>query len=551
MKREGVKPDKATFLSILSACAMQTALSVGKHMQVCIADSEFESDINVANALVNMYAKCGSLEDARRVFDKMPKLDVVSWNILIAGYVQNQQGKDAFLVFEKMQNDGVAPNNVTFISVLSACSSDTDIDQGRQIHDLIVCSGFKLDAVTANTLVSMYGKCGRVKDAQMMFDKIHERDTVSWTALMTAYVQSGLDEDAFQLFEQMQWEGIMPDKVTFISILSACTSQAVLSAGIQLHARILNGGFTVDLTLGNSLVTMYGKCGRLDYAQKTFDKMTKRDVLSWNAVISAYVQNDQAKDALQVFNDMDQGGVTPDKFLCSSILSACASLAAKEKGRQIHAFVVTSGFESDIAVGNAIVNMYGKCGHLEDACMMFDKLVERDTVSWTALIAAYAQHGQGQKAVQLYNRMLQEGACPDKVTLVHVLSACSHAGLVDEACDYFLSMIQDHGIEAIEDHYHCMVDLLGRAGQLEEAEEFLLNMPFKASSVAWTTLLGACRNQADVNRGERAAQWLFELDPENAAPYIALSNVYFAAGRDDDAERLIKRMRDKGLMQQP
>jgi pentatricopeptide repeat protein len=247
-------------------------------------------------------------------------------------------------------------------------------------------------------------------------------------------------------------------------------------------------------------------------------------------------------------NKMVEEGNFPDKFLCSSIMSACASAGAQERGKEMHFFAVMNGYESDQAVGNATINMYAKFGSRADAYRVFQRMTKQDIVSWSAIIAAYAQHGCGQYAVDLYNRMLDEGVSTDKVSLIHLLSACSHDGLLDEALRQFTSVMQEDCGIIIIDHFNCMVDLLGRAGRLEEAEKLLLRLPFKHSAVAWTTLLGACRSQVDLARGEKAANRVFELDPEATAPYVTLSNLYFSAGRVDDALNVIRRMRAKGLV---
>eukprot|EP00250_Pteridium_aquilinum_P026518 c33129_g1_i1 orf=22-2463(+) len=550
MNAEGVKPAKPTFLSILSACAGLRDIVEGRLVHNCVFESGFELDVGIANSLVNMYGDCDSLEDAQTVFDQISGMDVVSWNTMIAGLVRNGRDEDALLLFERMQREAVTPSNVTFINVLSACISPKVLEQGQLLHHFVICLGSESDVVIANSLVNMYGKSGGMKDARVMFEKSQNRDRVSWTAMLTACAQFGQDQEVSQLFEQMQQEGIVPDRVTFVSISVAFTNETVLHKCKQIHARILSIDFVTDVNLDNSLVTMYGKCGCTECAMKVFEKMPKRDLMSWNAIFTAYAQNGLGMEALRLLNTMGHENVFPDKFLCSSILSACASTATEDKGKEMHTFVVINGFEADLTLGNAILNMYGKFGNLEDAFRVFERMPKRDIVSWSAVIGAFAQQGEGKTAVNLYNKMLQEGVASDRIALVHLLSACSHDGLVDEGLRHFLSLAQENDGELIVDHFNCMVDLLGRAGRLEEAEKLLLKLPLKSSAVAWTTLLGACRSQVDVKRGEYAANRVFELDPEDAAPYVTLSNLYFAAGKVDDALQVIKRMREMGLVKQ-
>lgn len=549
MNLEGVKPERSTFLSILSACAGQKDIVEGMLIHSCIFDGGFEMDVGVANALVHMYGDCDSLEDAQNVFDQISGMDVVSWNSMIAGLVRNGRHTDALLLFARMQCESVTPSNVTFINALSACSGPKILEQGQCLHHFVIYLGSELDVVIANSLVYMYGKCGGMKDAKSLFEKTHNRDRVSWTAMLTSCAQFGQDQEVSQIFEQMQLEGVVPDRVTFVSVSVAFTDNRVLQKCRQIHARILSSDFLTDVNLDNSLVTMYGKCGSTELARKIFEKMPKRDLMSWNAIFSAYLQNDLAAEALLLLDTMGHENVFPDKFLCSTILSACAITATQDKGKNMHTFVVINGFEADLTVGNAILNMYGKFGNLEDTYRVFERMPTHDIVSWSAVIGAFAQQAEGKIAVSIYNRMLQEGVASDKIALVHLLSACSHDGLVDEGLRHFLTLAHENVGELIVDHFNCIVDLLGRAGRLEEAEKLLLKLPLKSSAVAWTTLLGACKSQVDVKRGEYAAGRVFELTPEDAAPYVTLSNLYFAAGKVDDALQVIKRMREKGLVE--
>lgn len=274
---------------------------------------------------------------------------------------------------------------------------------------------------------------------------------------------------------------------------------------------------------------MYGKVGNLKLAQNTFDRMPERDTVSWNAMMGVCALNGQAKDAISLLDQMEQESSIPDKVTVVSMLDACASQAALIEGRRFHACIVGTGFESDIVVGTSLLNLYGRSGSLDLALQMFDKMPEQNLVAWNSMMAVYAQHGEGRAAVGLFNKMKQEGVIPNKATFVSILSACSHAGLVDEACHCFISMIQMHEILPVVDHYNCIVDLLGRAGRLHEAEVVIYHMPLNPTNASLMTLLGACRCKVDVERGERSALLGFKLDPDSAVPYVMLSNIYSTA----------------------
>lgn len=326
----------------------------------------------------------------------------------------------------------------------------------------------------------------------------------SWSSLIAAYAQHGQAEEAFQLFQQMQLEGT---------------------------------GFDSDVIVGTTLVNMYGKCGYFKGAQSVFCNMGERTGITWNAMISAHNGYSLGKDAYRLFQQMQLEGMIPDKGTYVSLLSICTGQAFLAEGKQIHAHIVGCGLERDV-VANALVNMYGKCGKVEDAKKMFNRMTRQNVVFWNSMAAAYAQHGQGKEALQLHQQMLLEGVNPNEATFCSILSACDHAGLLDEGCLCFVLMGQDHGIMPGVEHYDCMIDLFGRAGQLAEAENLINNIPLESSASLWMTLLGACKLHLDWERGQRAAKRIGSMVPEYPTPYVLLSNIYATAKNLEDAEKL-------------
>ncbi|KAH7440292.1 hypothetical protein KP509_04G100100 [Ceratopteris richardii] len=432
MISEGLKPERSTYLSILVGCASQEDIMEGRLAHASMLDYGLESDVGVANALINMYGNCNSLKDAQSVFEYIPVPNVVSWNSTIDALVHSGHDNDALKLFEKMQKSCVSPSNVTFINILSACSSAIFLEQGQLLHHFIIFLGSEADVVVTNSLVNMYGKCGEVRDAKVVFEKFETRDRVSWTSMLTILASCPQKQDVLQFYDQMLIEGVLADRVTFVSMSLAFTDRALISDCKRIHARILSSKFIADVSLDNSLITMYGKCGHTGLAEKTFKKMRKHDLMSWNAIFSAYLQNGMDGMALSFLDTMNLENIYPDKFLCSSILTACANTGIQDRGKQLHIYVVMNSYDMDLTVGNAILNMYGKFGNLDDAFRIFERMAERDVISWSAMIGAFAQQGEGKIAVDLYNKMLEEGVNSDKVALVHLLSACSHDGLVDE-----------------------------------------------------------------------------------------------------------------------
>ncbi|KAJ7518408.1 hypothetical protein O6H91_21G067500 [Diphasiastrum complanatum] len=548
MLHQGLKPDQVTFVVALGACSTRDALSKGKLIHDLIVAGGFESNVIVGTALVNMYARCGNLEVARQLFDQMPERNVVSWNAMISSYAQNGQSKEAIQLFHKMQSTGLKPNKVTFVNVITACSDSGDLVNGRAMHKLLSEKGLESDLVIGTALVNLYGKYGALEDAKHIFEKLTPKDVILWNAMITAYVEGGHRTEAFQLFRLMQQQRMEPDKVTYLNILDACQTSADLSQGQKLHGQIAKRGCGADIVVKTALVGMYSRCGSLEDARKLFKELPERDTIACTAMIGVYVQHGHAKEALQLYGEMKREGVYLDKVATMSILDACASLSALEDGKRVHEYIVKREWTSVAVVKTALINMYSKCGSLKDARLVFDNMSERTTVSWSAIIGASSQHGQGEEVLYLFGQMQQEGFKFDEVTLLSVLSACSHSGLMDEGHQYFASV--DHPSLTV-DHYCCMIDLLGRAGRLDEADKLIRGISFQSDALLWMTLLGASRIHGDMERGKCAAERLLELDPQNASAHVVLSNIYAAAGKWKDVAKVRSLMEGKGIKKEP
>lgn len=538
LARPEFEPNAAAFASLLRACIDARDLEQGIRLHQQMIRSRHERDKLLANMLVELYGKCGALDDARSVFDMMPRRNVFSWNIMIAAYAQNRKAKEALQLFESMQLGGPEPDKFTFSIVLDSCSVVANREQAMAIHARICNTELESDAVVGTALVNMYAKCGSPELARNMFDKIHVRDVTSWNAMITAYVQHNYCKEALQLFQQLQQEGLRPDKFTFSAVLLACTSIATLEDGMSIHLSIIDSGYESDVVIGTALVSMYGKCGSVQQAVDVFLKMDHHNVASWNAMIAVYAEGGQGNIAFQLYTEMQVNAVKPDKISLISLLKVCADLVAIKQGKVIHSSVVENGFSSDVTVGTALVNMYGKCGGLDEARGVFNKIDGHDVVSWNAMITVIAQHGHGKEALQLLPKMQQQGLQPDKATFVGLLSACSRAGLLVEGHDILTCMSERYGIIPTVEHYGCMIDLLGRAGKLEEAEAFIHRIPSKANAVIWETLLAASRIHGDIERAVFLAECISDFDPQNAAPYVLLSNIYATESRWDQIERV-------------
>jgi len=551
MQEAGIQPDNYTFPFVLKACASMSALQEGREIHRQIVEIGLESDAFVGTALIDMYGKCGELEIAREVFDKMSERGVTLWNAMIARYAQNGHPNEALELFKKMQQSGVKPDPVTIVSVLPACADLADLQQGKDIHEYIFRNRFESDVSVGNSLVAMYAKCQRIDIAHRVFDEMHTRTVVSWNAMISGYAQNGYYDEALALFQQMQMTNMSPNRATIVSVLPTCAELGDLQQGKDIHEYVITNRLESDVTVHCSLIAMYSKCGALDIARQLFDNTLKSDVAPWNAMIAGYAQTGHAHESLMLFHQMQLVDTKPDPITILSVIPACAHLAALQQGKVIHAYVISSGFESDVSVGTALIDMYAKCGRIEIARQLFDNMPERNLITWSAMIAGYGTHGYGEDALTFFSSMQEAGIKPDYITFTCVLCACSHAGLVDEGWQYFESMTRDYCITPRLSHYACIVDLLGRAGHLNEAQVFIENMPLKPNASVWGALLGACRIHCNIELAENAAQRLFDLEPEDAGNYILLSNIYSAAGRLDDAAKVRAIMKDRGLKKTP
>lgn len=543
MQQEGVKPDRITYIAILSAC---TNVERVKQIQNSINHSQYCTDVHVGNALVTAFAKCGSAEDACQVFNKLDKRDSGSCNAMIGAYAGIGLVDEAFEVFKQMQREGLEPNSITFLSILNVCASPVDLERGRELYAQAQEGKFLSDVGVGNAFINMFAKCGCIEDARHVFDQMVKRDVISWTSMIKGYVESGLSQQAFAVFLEMQGVGPKPDKVTYLIILNAVPSPHV---GKEVHGQLSAAGYDTDMRIGTALVNMYAKFGSMKDARQVFDKMTTRDLVSWNTLIGGYATGGHSEEALAAFEKMQFEGLQPNNITYMNILNACANSGALEWGRKIHSQL--GSVVDDLAVGNALVYMYAKCASMADARHVFDRMVQRDVISWTTLIRGYSQYGSGEDALEVFEQMKREGVQPDELTYVGVLSACSHAGLIDEGRHYFDSLSRDHGLKPTIEHYGCMVDLLGRAGHLEEAEDVIKNMPLKAGAPIWGALLGACKIHGNLAMAERAAEQCLRCQPYDAGVYVLLSHMYAEAGEWASVAKLRKLMDDRRVKKEP
>ncbi|KAI5067643.1 hypothetical protein GOP47_0018171 [Adiantum capillus-veneris] len=540
----------ATHSLLLKQCGQAKSLLYGKWVHDHIKRQGLQHNTFLGNHLINMYRDCGDLASAASAFDDIHRKNVISWTIMISAYSQDGQYEMALQFFSKMQIEKVMPDKVTVSTIIGACSSISSLQQGREIHQMILDGKLESDIVVDSALVNMYVKCGSLEEARKVFDGMKSRNVVSWTIMITAYAQNNQEEEALKLFQQMVVCGPAPNEFTLVGALCACSNLRSLARGQHVHAVAVYHGFESNVAAGNALIHMYSKCGNWDLGLKVFCKMHVKDVISWTSMLDAYAVHGRTKDTLQLFEEMQWEGIIPDKVTFLSILGACADLSALEQGERIHASIIVRKLHTDQMVGCALIHMYGKCGCVESAREVFDNIHEQNVHTWTAMISVYSQHGFARNALVLFSQMLKEHIKPNEITFVNVLFACSYGGFVAEGWRCFHSISRDFGITPMAEHYACMVDTLGRAGFLKEAEEFIKKTPMDGEMIVWRSMLIACSAFDDIERGKRAAEKCIQLEPGYGAPYTILSNIHAAADQWDEVARIKRLMEENGAKKQ-
>ncbi|KAL6989146.1 hypothetical protein U1Q18_014898 [Sarracenia purpurea var. burkii] len=552
MIESGVTPTKFTYPFVLKACSGLQAVEDGKKIHDHARGLGLESDVYISTALVDFYTKCECLIEAREVFDNMSERDVVAWNAMIAGSSLHGLYGDMIRLVVQMQEAGVSPNSSTVVAVLPAIGEANGLSQGKTVHGYCMRRGFHSDVMVATGFLNVYGKCRCLVYATRIFDRMGIKNEVTWSAIIGAYVSCDFASEALALYDQMLLrDGICPSPVILGSALRACTKLTDLRRGKRLHSYIVKSGSGFVLMVGNTMLSMYAKCGTMEDAVTLFDEMNSKDSVSYNAIISGCAQNGKAKEALDIFQVMQLSGIEPDLATVVGFLPACSHLAALKHGACGHCYSVVRGFTTDTSVCNALIDMYSKCGKVDIARLVFDRMHKRDIVSWNSMILGYGLHGLGREAVSLFRDMEIAGLQPDDVTFICLLSACSHSGLVAEGKKWFVAMSQDFSVVPRIEHFVCMVDLLGRAGLLYEAWSLIKRMPFDPDVCVWSALLASCRIHKNIELGEEVSNKIQSLGPESSGNFVVLSNMYSAVGRWDDAAHVRIKQRNQGFKKSP
>lgn len=441
-----------------------------------------------------------------------------------------------------LRRSGYMPiDNYSLSAALSTAARMPSVVVGAQLHALSVKLGLSSDTFVLNTLINMYLSCSYPSTARSVLDSAPKgaSDTVSWNTIIAGYVHAGLPNKALQAFSQMAKGQVMLDDVTLLNALVACARTCMMKVGKLCHTLLVTNSFEINCYMGSSLISMYAKCGQVEDARRVFDGMPERNAVCWTSMISGYTQLGQSKEAVKLFRDMQIAGVKVDDATIATVVSSCGQMGALDLGRYVHAYCDIHGLGKDISVKNSLIDMYSKCGDIKKAYDIFRGMVKRDDFSWTVMIMGFAANGLSGEALDLFAQMEEEGeVMPNEITFLGVLTSCSHGGLVEQGYHHFYRMSSIYGIAPRIEHYGCMVDLLGRAKLLAEAEQFIKEMPIAPDVVMWRSLLFACRACGEVGLAEYVAERIQVLEPNRCGGDVLLSNVYATTSRWVDANKV-------------
>ncbi|KAF5190563.1 Pentatricopeptide repeat [Thalictrum thalictroides] len=484
-----------------------------------------------------------SMHYARQIFDGINNPKLFFYNAMIKGYSQNGAYYEALQLYSLMRFRAVTCDSFTFPVVLRSVSSSGKIDVGKELHGLVMKMGCGSRVIVQTALIDMYCACGLSTYGRYVFDAVSERDVICWNTMISGYIKCGEYSSAQELFDRMP--------VRNISSWNTMVDMYCKRGELEMARSLFDAMPERDVISWNALISGYAKTGESDAMRRLFDEMPQKNVVSWNVMITCYVHSRQFMEALELFRMMLVSDVKPNEVTVVGVLPACAHLGALDLGQWVHAYIDRNRVKMDVYVNTALIDMYGKCGSVDDAKRVFNNAVAKDMFLCSTMIEVLGTHGKADEAFSIFDYMRREGIKPNDVTFVGLLKACSHVGLVDTGMKYFQMMSKEFKLMPKVEHYGCVVDLLGRAGHLEEAHELIKNMPMDPHPIVWGTLLSACRIHDNVKLAEEVAVHLIELEPQSCGNYVLLSNIYSKAGRWDEAAKLRRKMKEKGMTKKP
>ncbi|KAK6260431.1 Pentatricopeptide repeat - like 10 [Theobroma cacao] len=553
MISQGLIPDNFTYPLVLKACIELNDLEEGKKVRDFILwnGSYMKCNAYVECAMIDMFAKCGSLSEARQIFEGIKEKDLACWSAMICGNVQSGEWLEALSLFRRMRLEGLRPDSVIMAAILPACGRLEDLKMGMTLQGCAIRSGLQSDLYVSNALMDMYCKCGAVHSAYSIFCDIKNKDVVSWSTLIAGYSQNCQYHKSFHLYLMMKDAEIRTNAIVAASVLPGLAKLKLVKQGKEMHGYILKQAFESDVVVGSALIDMYANCDSMIKAEHIFRIMSHRDVTIWNSTIVGYSLNGEVDTAFWTFQKIWDFNLKPNSITLVSILPICTKIGSLKHGKEIHGYAIRSSLATAVSVGNSLIDMYCKCGSLKLGVSIFNQMKEKNIVTFNTIISAHGIYGLGEHVFQFFEQMKEARIRPNKVTFIALLTACSHAGLVDRGWSLYQSMIYDYNIPLDMEHYSCIVDLLGRAGHLDDAYDLVKRMPVEPDMNVLGSLLGACRVHNKVELARCLEKHILQKEQKDSGHYTLLSNIYASSGRWKDALKVRTMIKEKHLPKRP
>ena len=506
---------------LLQRCLKCKALQPGKQVHAMLLASRIDMNIlSMSSKLVGMYASCGDLQSARLVLERTQNPNVFAFNWMVSALAFHGYHEEAIGYFSLMQELGIVANKFTFSIVLKQCVGLMDFNKGREVHCVISRTGFGNVVSVANSMIDMYCKCGHVGYGHKVFDGMIERDVVSWTSMICGYCNIGTLEEALVLFERMKVVGLEPNDFTWNAMIAGYARDGDCNGAFVLFSRMVREGLVPDL-------------------------------VTWNAMISGFTQSLKAVEAWRLFQDMLVAGIKPNQVTVTGLLPACGLMGSIHRGKELHGLIYRMGFDMNVFVATALIDVYSKCGTVKDAWDVFDRIPIKNVASWNAMIGCYGKHGLVDSSIQLFERMQAEGMQANHITLISVLSACSHGGLVEKGLTIFRSMKEKYGVEISQEHYSCVLDLLCRSGRMVEAYELFKEMPIEVTDSIVGAFFNGCKIHGRRDLAKLMAEDILRMELKRPGGFVTLSNIYAADGEWEEVENIRKVMKEQGVHKKP
>ncbi|KAI3506254.1 hypothetical protein L1887_28610 [Cichorium endivia] len=539
------KPNSRTLEGGFQACGDLDSIYSGRCLHGVALKSGLTSSIPLQSSIFSMYSKCGTLEEAYMSFSEVPLKDIKLWTSIINVYGKFGNIKQCLSGFIEMLISGINPDPMVISCVISCLANSTCVSSGKTVHGFLIRRNYNEDQMVHGSLTTMYFKFGLISYAENIFNGVLDNEVMNNT-MVHGYGKLGCNIKCIEFFTKMLHLGFNPDSNSLVSVISSCSKTGEMNLGKSIHGYAVKSLMIEYTSVSNSLIEMHANNGELMIAWKLFCE-TDKDNITWNTMISGYINSGNYDEAFSLFNKMVLEEIKPTTVTLVTMLSACAQTGSFEKGEEIRSnYINQEMISSNLTLATSLVDMYAKCGQLEKSEKIFNQMREKDIISWNVMISGYAMHGDATSAIETFKKMEVSDVEPNEVTFLAVLSGCNHAGFVNEG-KYLFGRIKDYGLKPTVKHYACMVDLLGRSGDLIEAENLVLKMPIVPDGGLWGALLSACKTHNDPEMGIRVAKRAIECDPKNDGYYVIISNLYDSVGMWGEAEKMRKFMKERGV----